>query len=671
MSTKGPKLKAKKPIEFLIPANHRQEFIDHIISQITEETIQTTGKVFKIKPKDSDITYHIIVSKNSTTDEIEYHAYDPNFEKLKLGKGAQGEVVIAQNLITGALVAVKCQQTYGLSDDVTRERENLSRVKQLIGTAVDEEGIEYTIMEYSRGRNLLDKLYDKDKTKDRESVKYLSKKNLNFIEKAELICLALEAIIWLHEDIGIVHRDIKPDNLVLIERINGNELKFVDFGSAIDPKTLTPKNIAFFKLFVGTFGYAPPEFNVEQSKRKPYSFASDIFALGVVMAEILSCHNYQSALRKHRKKQMGSDTSEELLLDDIMKMMPDVFYESLSVDSLEEKLLKDLFALISLCTSKEIESRPSTDHLKKYLLTLTREISQLNMKVGSTNEKFAKYMMIKRKNSELLLSDDQPISSKQVEEKRVAFQKQDEEKEKSAKKSSTKTKSKRDTLKRSSSVSKLKDKKIEKHHKKDDQQSIVKEEKDKTTEKSAEVKKKRSLSSAAEQIRKSKSKTGTKHSDILLSSISEESMPSDDGVLDKMKQLSVNEVKSNAPSPVPGNIPPAFQAIPIVESDPEVINASLGILSQRLSTTHSMLSQSASASDAVAIELQPKDKMILAVFRQKLEHVRQTSGDKKAFRQSLTELDLLSNLAQKGSALDDQATAVKSTCAKLLKKSKD
>ncbi|MBI2792125.1 MAG: serine/threonine-protein kinase [Gammaproteobacteria bacterium] len=675
MSTKGPKKhKAKKSIEFLIPANHRHEFIDDIISQITEETIQTTGTVFKLKAKNSDITYHIIVSKNSTTGEIEYHAYDPKFEKLKLGKGAQGEVVIAQNLITGALVAVKCQQTYGFNDEVTRERENLLRVKQLIGTAVDEESIEYTIMEYNRGYNLLDKLYNKDKTKDRESVEYFSKKELNFIEKAELICLTLEAIIWLHEDIGIVHRDIKPDNLILLERLRGNKLKFVDFGSAIDPKTMTAKNIAIFKQFVGTFGYAPPELNVEQSKREPYSFASDIFALGIVIAEILTCHNYQAALRTHRLKQQGSDTSEELSLDDIKKMMPDAFKcENLRVLPSEQKLLEELLALISLCTNTTIEFRPSIDNVKKYLPSLVRKIDQLKMtQLESAEDRFAKYKQLKRQNSVLLLSDAQ-LATPQVEEKGVTFEKQAEEKEKSAKKSSTKTKSKREHLKRSSSVSKLKDK-VKKSCQSEPEKFIVTTEpKCKTSEKLDEEKlKKRSMSSAsAAQIRKSKSKTGTNHGDILLSSVLEESIPSDDDVLDKMKQLSLNEVKSNVPSLISGNIPPAFQVFPSIESDPEVINASLGMLSQRLSTTQYALTQSASASDAVAIELQPKDKMILAVFRQKLEHVRQTSSDKKAFRQSLTELDSLSSLAQKGSALDDQATAVKSTCAKLLKKSKD
>lgn len=657
MSTKGPKRSGKNSIKFLIPADQRQFFIAHIIAQLNEETIQQTGTVFKLSTSEEGTTYHIIVSKNAITNDIEYHAYDPKFEKLKLGKGAQGEVVIAQNLITGALVAVKCQQTYGLYEEVTRERENLLRVKELIGTAVDKEGIEYTIMEYSRGYNLLDKLYDKDKTKDHESVEYLSKKSLSFIEKAELICLALEAIIWLHDEIGIVHRDIKPDNLVLVERMRGNKLKFVDFGSAIDLGTMTSKNIANFKQFVGTFGYAPPELSVEQSKRKPYSFASDIFALGVVIAEILTCHNYQAALRKHRLKQMSNDTSEELSLNDIKKMMPDAFkYEILPVLAKEQNLLDEFLALVSLCTNEDVESRPSIDNLKKNLPIFVRTIDQLKMtQLESTKDRFVKYKLLKHQNSVLLLSDAKPAAP-QVEEKVVTFEKQDEEKEKSAKKSSSKTKSKRDHLKRSSSVSKLKDNKIVKHQKSDAQQSAVKEKKD-TTEKSADAKlKKRSLSSAATQVRKSKTKTN--ESDPSLVSVSQAPLPSDDNILVKMKQLSLNDISSSAPS-----------LVPRVESDPEVIDESLGMLLQRLSTPS--YSPFESATDPATTVLPQKDKMILAVFRQKLEHVRQSSGDKKAFRQSLTELDSFSSLAQNGSAIDEQATAVKTTCAKLLKKSKD
>src|SRR5690242_14245684 len=98
MSTKGPK-RTEKSIEFLIPSEQRQAIIKQILRQLSANDIQQTGTVFKPKDLNLDTQYHIVVSKNTTTNEIQFHAYDPNFEKLKLGKGAQGEVVIAQNLV--------------------------------------------------------------------------------------------------------------------------------------------------------------------------------------------------------------------------------------------------------------------------------------------------------------------------------------------------------------------------------------------------------------------------------------------------------------------------------------------------------------------------------------------------------------------------------------------
>ncbi|KDO34247.1 STE/STE7 protein kinase [Saprolegnia parasitica CBS 223.65] len=71
-----------------------------------------------------------------------------------------------------------------------------------------------------------------------------------------------------------VHRDIKPSNILL--NTNG-EAKLTDFGIA----TELCNSIAMCGTFVGTFKYMSPE----RIRRDPYSYASDIWSLGLVLME--------------------------------------------------------------------------------------------------------------------------------------------------------------------------------------------------------------------------------------------------------------------------------------------------------------------------------------------------------------------------------------------------
>lgn len=87
------------------------------------------------------------------------------------------------------------------------------------------------------------------------------------------VCCALLAL----RDIDIVHRDIKPQNIMIAK--NGG-VKLIDFNAARIHKSETQKDTEI----LGTVGYAPPEqYGISQSDEK-----SDIYSLGVLLNVMLT-----------------------------------------------------------------------------------------------------------------------------------------------------------------------------------------------------------------------------------------------------------------------------------------------------------------------------------------------------------------------------------------------
>jgi hypothetical protein len=154
-----------------------------------------------------------------------------------------------------------------------REAQTLSQLNHPNVASVYDYGMDgnrpFMVMEYIHGKSLgsvLEKL-----------------KSLEPPRAIELVGQIAEGLASAH-DIGIVHRDIKPDNVIIVER-GGKELaKVVDFGLAISRDQLKSDDRLTLPGYVmGTQRYMAPE-QLEGQAPTP---ATDLYALGLVCAEML------------------------------------------------------------------------------------------------------------------------------------------------------------------------------------------------------------------------------------------------------------------------------------------------------------------------------------------------------------------------------------------------
>ena len=108
----------------------------------------------------------------------------------------------------------------------------------------------------------------------------ISKAGKLSVERATRIAIGVcEALEYIHS-VGVVHRDLKPENIMLGEN---DSVKLIDFGIAASQGM---RRLTFSKLSnaMGTPDYISPE----QIKRKKNDGRSDVYALGVILFEMLT-----------------------------------------------------------------------------------------------------------------------------------------------------------------------------------------------------------------------------------------------------------------------------------------------------------------------------------------------------------------------------------------------
>ena len=123
----------------------------------------------------------------------------------------------------------------------------------------------YIILEFMQGKDMFD---------------YIQIRNFQLSEQRvkEMAWQIGQAIRYLH-NYGIVHRDLKLENVMMSDNTEASVPKLVDFGLA---KMIGPNEKASEPF--GTLGYVAPEI----LKKQPYSFSCDLWSFGCIIYALLS-----------------------------------------------------------------------------------------------------------------------------------------------------------------------------------------------------------------------------------------------------------------------------------------------------------------------------------------------------------------------------------------------
>ena len=188
-----------------------------------------------------------------------------------IGSGGMGDVYLADDTKLARRVALKFLSRQIASDPSLRAR--FTREVQAVAAlnhpnivhvyeVSEYNGIPFCAMEYVEGRSLREVIRD------------------NILEFEEITRLAIEIASGLEaaHNLGIVHRDVKPANIILDR--NGR-VRILDFGLA---KRATDPDLTIVGSTLGTVNYMSPE----QAQGKESDRRSDIFSYGIVLYQLIT-----------------------------------------------------------------------------------------------------------------------------------------------------------------------------------------------------------------------------------------------------------------------------------------------------------------------------------------------------------------------------------------------
>ncbi len=210
----------------------------------------------------------------------------PYFIDREIGRGGMGVVYLARDPRLNRDVAIKALPEY-LAEDPGRLERFQSEAKALaqlnhpsvagIHGLEEKDGQQFLILEYVEGETLTERL----------------ERSAPSVDEAIALGIRIAAGIEAAHEAGVVHRDLKPDNILITP---GDEVKILDFGLAkmnqetssssgtMATVTSVQNNPTLPGVVLGTAAYMSPE----QARGRAVDKRTDVWSFGVVLFECLT-----------------------------------------------------------------------------------------------------------------------------------------------------------------------------------------------------------------------------------------------------------------------------------------------------------------------------------------------------------------------------------------------
>src|SRR5438132_1522725 len=200
----------------------------------------------------------------------------------RIGAGGMGEVYLAQDTKLDRKVAIKFLPQDSIADEqarkrLVREARAAARLDHpnicAIHEVGEEDGSTFIVMQYVEGETLASRI---------------DRKPLESKESLDIATQIADALAEAHAH-NIIHRDIKPQNIMITSR---GQVKVLDFGlakvvrerSLAESKAETESLLTEAGIILGTVPYMSPE----QVRGEVLDARSDIFSLGAVLYELVT-----------------------------------------------------------------------------------------------------------------------------------------------------------------------------------------------------------------------------------------------------------------------------------------------------------------------------------------------------------------------------------------------
>ncbi len=310
----------------------------------------------------------------------------------EIGRGGMGKVYLAERTDGQfsqevALKVVKAGlDTAGISQRFLQERQILARLQhpniaRLLDGGLGASGDPYFVMEFIDGQPLL---------------VYCDAQQLSLDARLQLFVKVCEAVQYAHQNL-VVHRDLKPGNILVT---NEGEVKLLDFGIA---KLIEAGEMDIPELHTETgFKAMTPEYaSPEQVRAEAVTTATDVYALGVILYEMLvGCRPYHFDRRSMQEVVQAICIDEPVrplrALDDASLQLHTPEHiaakRDLSLPRLRRALKGDIEAILLKALQKDPKDRYATvqalrEDLERYLGRLPVE-----SRAGSLGYVFAKFI---------------------------------------------------------------------------------------------------------------------------------------------------------------------------------------------------------------------------------------------------------------------------------------